>query len=104
MVCYLAGQKYWLTLLNEMMTIKRGGDFGHAKVILFSNQVANIEHYGCGAIQSGLQAFQARRKGGSKSYKYDYTYGACRHQYGCNQGRKQALGGKSQSNNVIKYR
>jgi hypothetical protein len=50
MVYYLAGQKYWLTLLNEMMTIKRGGDFGHAKVILFSNQIANIEHNGYGAL------------------------------------------------------
>jgi hypothetical protein len=37
MVYYLAGQKYRLTLLYEMMSVKRGNDFGHASVILFSN-------------------------------------------------------------------
>jgi len=36
MVYILAGQKYWLNLLNEMMSIKRMGDFGHATVILFN--------------------------------------------------------------------
>jgi len=37
MVYYLAGQKYRLTLPNEMMSIKRRADFGHATVILFIN-------------------------------------------------------------------
>jgi hypothetical protein len=43
MVYYLAGQKYRLTLLYEMMIVKREADFGHAMVILFSNSLKKLK-------------------------------------------------------------
>lgn len=63
MVYYLVRQKYWLYMLLEMMSIKGETDFGHAIVILFSNQFKSPNKLTEKSLESGIQSFHPGRKG-----------------------------------------